>query len=179
MRGSLSWLSGVIDNAIYPVLFAGACVTMGASKSLPFVCTNTTHRPPNPSTPSPENPAACTHTQPYAAPLSTYQPPPPPQNTDYVASLDERLAEPLNRTLLILAFALTLSYLAWRGLDVAGKLAIGICIGCLLPFAALCVAGAFDLDLGRARAWRGDVDGVSMLLSAVCVPCVGAGKRRA
>lgn len=83
-----------------------------------------------------------------------------PNNTDYLASLDPRLADPLPRTLLILSFTLTLSYLAWRGLDVAGKLAIGICVGCLLPFVALCVAGAFHLDLGRARAWRDDVDGV-------------------
>lgn len=100
--------------------------------------------------------------------LTTSPPANPPKHKDYVASLDSRLAEPLNRTLLILSFALTLSYLAWRGLDVAGKLAIGICVGCLLPFAALCVAGALHLDIGRARAWRGDVDGVS-LSCAVCL----------
>lgn len=86
-----------------------------------------------------------------------------PNPTDYLASLDPHLADPLPRTLLILSFTLTLSYLAWRGLDVAGKLAIAICIGCLLPFVALCVAGAFHLDMGRARTWRDDVDGVRVV----------------
>lgn len=38
MRGSLSWLSGVIDNAIYPVLFAGTCVTRAPNR---YICIHT------------------------------------------------------------------------------------------------------------------------------------------
>jgi len=36
MRGVLSWLSGVMDNAIYPVLFVDYCATLDAGLALPL-----------------------------------------------------------------------------------------------------------------------------------------------
>lgn len=76
--------------------------------------------------------------------------------------MDSRLAGPAPRALLITSFALTFSYLAWRGLEVAGKLAIGICLACcFLPFAVLCLVGAFHLDLSRAKTWTDDPGNVS------------------
>lgn len=36
MRGALSWLSGVMDNAIYPVLFVDYCATLDADLALPL-----------------------------------------------------------------------------------------------------------------------------------------------
>lgn len=61
------------------------------------------------------------------------------------------------RALLILSFTLCFSYLSWRGIEVAGRLAVAICVGCLLPFAVLCVVGAFRLDLTRTRTWSDDL----------------------
>jgi len=36
MRGALSWLSGVLDNAIYPVLFVDYCTMLDARLALPL-----------------------------------------------------------------------------------------------------------------------------------------------
>ena len=45
--------------------------------------------------------------------------------------------------------ALMLTYLNYRGLDVVGNTAILLCIISVLPLAAFCVIGAFQIDPGR------------------------------
>ncbi len=134
MRGCLSWLSGVIDNAIYPVLFAGACIRRKWNGEARTLAGWRLHHP----RPGPNH----ANHHPSPTPTTTTSPPNflkflPTTPPDYLASLYPHLADPAPRALLVLSFALAFSYMAWRGLDVAGKLAIGICAACLLPFVAL------------------------------------------
>jgi amino acid transporter len=58
--------------------------------------------------------------------------------------------------LLIVSFTLLLTFLSYRGLDLAGRVAIGVCLASLLPFLILVVMGFFQLDLSRTQSWSHD-----------------------
>ena len=80
---------------------------------------------------------------------------------DYLASADGRLNDPTPRILLTITFTLLLTYLNYRGLDLAGKVAIGVCISSLLPFVILCLIGMPQVDLSRTANWSDDVSKLS------------------
>lgn len=46
-----------------------------------------------------------------------------------------------------------LTFLSYRGLDLAGRVAVGVCFASLLPFLILVVLGFFQLDLSRTQSW--------------------------
>ncbi len=75
---------------------------------------------------------------------------------DYAASIDARLGLPVPRAILVLSFTLTFTYLSYRGLDLAGRVAVGVCFACLMPFVVLCLLGLFQIDVTRAKGWRDD-----------------------
>ena len=49
----------------------------------------------------------------------------------------------------MLSVTIVLTYLNYRGLDVVGTMAIGICVLSMLPFVVFCVVGAFRVQPAR------------------------------
>jgi amino acid transporter len=120
-KGWFSWLSGVTDNALYPILFLDCLVDLMNKQCIPAgddsVCTSV------PSIFSVD----------YAA--------------GYVDSLGiYHTGDAKFRYSVIIAITLLLTYLNYRGLDVVGNLVIVICILSLIPFAIFCIYGAFKVQ---------------------------------
>mmetsp|Transcript_5955 Transcript_5955/g.8361 ORF Transcript_5955/g.8361 Transcript_5955/m.8361 type:complete len:627 (-) Transcript_5955:35-1915(-) len=109
-KGWLSWLSGVADNALYPIIFLDCLLKLTNSN---------------------------------------------PNNEDGSFSYLNILNESSNggndtmRWLFTLAVTVVLTYLNYRGLDIVGAMAIGICLLSMLPFAVFCVLGAFKVQPAR------------------------------
>lgn len=81
---------------------------------------------------------------------------------DYLAAADARFAEPVVRLVIIYSFIAAFTYLCVRGVDVAGRVAIGVCAFALLPFAVMCLVGLAHVDLTRCNGWTQDVYQVCM-----------------
>ena len=104
-KGWLSWLSGVADNALYPILFLDCLIKLFASN------------------------------EDYGA-VGILRPSSVGGNDSY-------------RFLFISFVTIILTYMNYRGLDVVGKVAIGICITSLLPFFVFCVVGSLKVEPNR------------------------------
>jgi len=111
-KGWLSWLSGVADNALYPIIFLDCLLKL----------TNN----------NPEN-------QDSAGSLS------------YLNVLNESSngGNDTMRWLFTFAVTMVLTYLNYRGLDIVGNMAIGICLLSMLPFVVFCVLGSFKVQPAR------------------------------
>lgn len=100
-KGWLSWLSGVTDNALYPILFLDCLVGLIT------------------------------------------------EDSEHPSVLAAHGGQPLTRWSFIVVIICLLTYLNYRGLDIVGKLAIGICLLSLMPFVVFCVIGATKVDPAR------------------------------
>jgi amino acid transporter len=99
-KGWLSWLSGIADNALYPILFLDCLVNMISDDDNPSI-------------------------------------------------LAADGGNPSVRYAFIFVVTLALTYLNYRGLDIVGKVAIGICTISMIPFALFCILGASKVDPKR------------------------------
>jgi hypothetical protein len=64
---------------------------------------------------------------------------------DYLAALDPRLGYPLVRWFLIWTFTIILTWGCFRGMEMVGKAAMGVCVFSLLPFVVLVATGMFKV----------------------------------
>lgn len=115
-KGWLSWLSGVADNALYPIIFLDCLlklVTMDASPSSSATSSDS--------------------------------------SSSFILLLNESSngGNDTLRWLFILAVTGLLTYLNYRGLDVVGAMAVGICLLSMLPFAIFCLLGSFKVKPER------------------------------
>eukprot|EP01038_Epipyxis_sp_PR26KG_P008883 gene8883-11982_t len=104
-KGWLSWLSGVSDNALYPILFLDCFVSLINVNSL--------------------------------------------DGQPSMFSDDSVGGNGTVRWSTILIITIALTYLNYRGLDVVGSVAIGICLLSLLPFLVFCILGSFQVQPSR------------------------------
>ena len=123
-KGWFSWLAGVTDNALYPILFLDCLVDLVDKKCIQA-----------------DDDAVCTSV-------------PSIFSVDYASGYVDSLGiyhtgDAKFRYGVIIAITLLLTYLNYRGLDVVGNLVIVICILSLIPFAIFCVYGAFKVQPSR------------------------------
>jgi amino acid transporter len=107
LKGYLSWLSGALDNSLYPILFLDCLLQLVEDDE---------------------------HTV---------------------------LEEPVIRIAFVSTTTLILSYVNYRGLDIVGNVAIGLCVASMMPFAMLIFLASFKLKPSRwLEAPEGGLSGV-------------------
>lgn len=65
------------------------------------------------------------------------------------------------RWAIIWSFTASLTYLCVRGVDLAGRIAIGVCLFALLPFLVICLIGMVRIDVARCWSWTSAAGQVS------------------
>ena len=107
-KGWLSWLSGIADNALYPIIFLDCLLKfadLGDDSNSPSVL--------------------------------------------HLLNSSDEGGNDAVRWLFMLAVTIVLTYLNYRGLDVVGAMAIGICLFSMLPFVVFCIVGSFKVQPAR------------------------------
>jgi len=122
-EGWLSWLSGVADNALYPILFLDCLVGLLDNHDNN---TTTTTSSSSSSSRSSHNHVVSSHQS---------------SNNIFETALLLEEDHLVVRWVFILSFTILLTYLNYRGLDVVGNLAIALCVLTLLPFLVFCICG--------------------------------------
>ncbi len=115
-KGWLSWLSGVADNALYPIIFLDCLLKL----------TNLNEEIEYPADGSGRG-----------------------QTILHLLNASADGGSDTVRWLFMLSVTIVLTYLNYRGLDVVGSMAIGICVLSMLPFVVFCVVGAFRVQPAR------------------------------
>jgi len=152
-KGWLSWLSGVADNALYPILFLDCLLavltgTRDNSSSNDSITNN------NSTTSNTEynyddiyniynNSSNSTIYNSIGNSTLSYG--------DNIDSLIDILSNDRSwyRVMVIVGITISLTYLSYRGLECVGYIAIGICIFSLSPFVAFCIIGSFKIKPAR------------------------------
>ena len=115
-KGWLSWLSGVADNALYPIIFLDCLLKL----------TNLNEEIESPVEGSGGG-----------------------ESILHLLNASADGGSDTVRWLFMLSVTIVLTYLNYRGLDVVGSMAIGICVLSMLPFVVFCVVGAFRVQPAR------------------------------
>lgn len=133
-KGWLSWISGVVDNAIYPVLFIDCLVqlfndelSLLSFSSLSSSTANGDYS--NSSTTDIEN------------------------HSSWVSLIRYCLTDTNTRLSIILCITALLTYLTYRGLDIVSGVSILLCVLSLSPFVVFCAVGVWYVK--PEHWWRG------------------------
>ena len=115
-KGWLSWLSGVADNALYPIIFLDCLLKlMNLNEEIEYPADGSGNS----------------------------------QTILHLLNSSADGGSDTVRWLFMLSVTIVLTYLNYRGLDVVGSMAIGICVLSMLPFVVFCMVGVFRVQPAR------------------------------
>ena len=141
-KGWLNWLSGVADNALYPILFLDCLLAVLTSARDNSTTSDAEYNYDdiyniyNNSSNSTIYNSISNSTVSYG---------------DDGESLIDILSNDRSwyRVMVIVGITMSLTYLSYRGIECVGYIAIGICIFSLSPFVAFCIIGSFKIQPAR------------------------------